>query len=144
VPASYHLYNIPTTYPRDLAKVDSNTRITVVPKHWLNGVPVYDRQQGQMRFFEWCYGANESEWVVANCYEGDEIEFRKYDRDTDTLSPWRHAYFLSSYMYDGITARVLCGSTPTSLFPVFGDEVRKLGGSDRTAAEAGDTPPPSL
>jgi hypothetical protein len=124
--------------------VDSNTRITVVPKHWImDGVTIQNRQQGQMRFFEWCYGANESEWVVANCYEGDEIEFRIYSRDTKTLGLWRRGYFLSSYMYDGIIARVLCESTPLSLYPVFGDELRKLGGSDRTAAETGDTPPPS-
>jgi hypothetical protein len=140
VPASYP----PPIYPKDLAKVDSNTRITVVPEHWLfGGVSGTERTHGQMRFFEGCYGANESEWVAATSYEGDEVEYRLYDRDRDTFTEWRRAFFLSSYMYDGIVVRVLWGATPTSVYPVFGDELRKPDGSGRTVAETGDTLPPS-
>lgn len=113
-----------------IQRLDAYVSITVVPKEWLPAPRFRNKEFGQQHFFGDCMGVNHYEWAAAIAEQGQRIWFRKNVQRLgggEASGLLKAGTFVSSYLYDGIIARVYEDDPDEliehSLFLDLGDEM---------------------
>ncbi len=93
--------------------------VVVVPP----GNPKPNLQPGQ----SWFAAANNSEWAATQLREGQRCWYRRRQGrfGAGSIGPWQEGIFVSSYLYDGVHARIRIPDPDDliefTLFPACGD-----------------------